>query len=305
MLVSREVLNSVQKNLNFFNIDEIIDISDIEHVKETKNKRFVDDFLYWMDFENLDLNDLKQKRGVLLVNRKQINKVVNLKLFTSRIIVAEDPGILFFAIAEFFLNYEIIPKIHPSAVINPSAVLGNNIYIGPGAEIDACEIGDNCIIHSHCSIGDRTKIGNNAVIHSGAKIGFNVFSFKQNPSGNWIKYQQIAGVKIGNNVTIGSNTCINNGFITDTVIHNNSFIDSLCQIQGSVVIGSNSIIAAQSFIATNVKIGKRCWISPNVSIREDINITDDVFIGIGSVVLRSIKKSCRVFGIPAKELPTI
>ncbi|MDA3867350.1 MAG: hypothetical protein PF489_11475 [Salinivirgaceae bacterium] len=120
-----------------------------------------------------------------------------------------------------------------------------------------------------------------------------------------MKYQQIAGVKIGNNVTIGSNTCINNGFITDTKIHNNSFIDSLCQIQGSVEIGEKSIIAAGSFIATNVSIGKRGWISPNVSIRENVKITDDVFVGIGSVVLRSIKEPCRVFGNPAKKITAI
>jgi serine acetyltransferase len=76
----------------------------------------------------------------------------------------------------------------------------------------------------------------------------------------------------------------------------------LVQIPALIMV----LLQIQKSITTHLlSIGKRGWISPNVSIRENVKITDDVFVGIGSVVLRSIKEPCRVFGNPAKKITAI
>lgn len=198
MLVSKEVLESVRKNLSFYNLDELIEISEIDHIQKKVFRKIAYNCLYWLDLDEIPLIFVQNPRGIILISRKLFEKIEINSILNCRVIVSDDPSLLFFAIAEFLCNEEIIPRIHSSAIVHPGADLGNNIYVGPGAVIDLCEIGDNCIIHSNCSIGNGVKIGNNSVIHSGAKIGFNVFSFKQNPTGDWMKYQQIAGVSIGN-----------------------------------------------------------------------------------------------------------
>lgn len=300
MHLSKEVLNSIQPNLLFHGADEIFVISDCEHILNKKSKRTSLSCIYWLDYSPLNEIDFTRNNGIFLVSKKSFQSFGGANLDNAKIIASDDPKFLFLAIDEYLRNETVVPEIHPSAQISRKAVLGENVFIGPGVILDACHIGDNSVIHAHCSIGRGVKIGCNTVIYGGSRIGFNVFGFKKNQLGEWARFQQIAGVKIGDNVTIGANTCINNGFITDTIIQDNTFVDSLCQIGESVVIGSNTIIAASCIIATNTSIGDRCWISPNVSIRENIKIVDDVFVGIGSVVLRSIKIPCRVFGVPAK-----
>jgi UDP-3-O-[3-hydroxymyristoyl] glucosamine N-acyltransferase len=303
MYLSKEVLNSIQNHLIFFNLSEVFVIADCEQILDRKNKMLIADCIYWLDYSPLNENDFIKSKGVILINKKELGLFRDDLFNSNRIIVADNPRLLFRAIDEFLIKETTVPEIHPTANVHPFAILGTNILIGPGSVIEeSCQLGDNVLIHDHCSIGKGVQIGHNTVIHSGSRIGFNVFGFKKNQSGDWMKFQQIASVTIGNNVTIGANTCINNGFMTDTVISDFVFIDSLCQIGESVIIGQNTIIAAHCFIAANTKIGSRCWISPNVSIRENVHIVDDVFIGIGSVVLRNIKLPCRVFGIPAKRL---
>lgn len=302
MHLSKEVLNSIQNNLVFHSVDEIFIVSDCEQVVNKKSNLSSMDCVYWLDYSPLTEQDLKKSKGILLVNKKNIRLFQKKQLDANKVISSDDPKLLFLAIDEYLRNQTVFPEIHPSAQINPAAQIGENVFIGPGAILEACYIGNNSVIHAHCSIGKNVKIGSNAVIYSGTRIGFNVFGFKKNHAGEWTRLHQIAGVTIGNNVTIGSNTCINSGFITDTIIKDHAYIDSLCQIGESVIVGNNTVVAASCFIATNTRIGDRCWISPNVSIIENIEIVDDVFVGIGSVVLRNIKKPCRVFGVPAKSI---
>lgn len=300
MIISKEVLISFQDDIEFYNLDDLFEINDLEFIDKNYEGFQREDCLFWIDQKIIRLSSFNKSKGVILISKESYKRSYKLKSINFSLIVARNPKQIFLTIEEFLLQNDIVPAIHPLATVHLNAKIGNNVYIGPGCVIDQCEIGNNCIIHSNCSIGKGVKIGNNSIVHSGANLGFNVFSFKQNTVGTWIKHQQIAGVSIGKHVTIGSNTCINNGFVIDTIISDKVFIDSLCQVQGSVYIGESTIVAASTFIASNVTIGARCWISPNVSIKENISIVDDVFVGIGSVVLRNIKKPCRVFGVPAK-----
>ena len=75
---------------------------------------------------------------------------------------------------------------------------------------------------------------------------------------------------------------------------------------GSVIghqsqIGNNCLVAASCTIGARTIIRDRVYLSKGVLINLGIEIVSDVFVGLGSVVLRSIKKK-KVFGYPAKEL---
>jgi len=68
------------------------------------------------------------------------------------------------------------------------------------------------------------------------------------------------------------------------------------------IIGDCNLIAANTLIGARTIIGNRVYISNSSTVSLGINICDDVFIGVGSVVVKSIKRPKKVFGNPAKEI---
>ncbi|CAJ1925044.1 unnamed protein product [Sphenostylis stenocarpa] len=106
-----------------------------------------------------------------------------------------------------------------------------------------CFIGDSCVIHNGVCIGQDGKAGFLRLLTM-LRFGFYV-----DGDGNMIKKPQTLNVIIGNNVEIGSNTCIDRGSWRDTVIGDNSKIDNLVQIGHNVVIGKNCLLCGQVGIA--------------------------------------------------------
>lgn len=134
------------------------------------------------------------------------------------------------------------------AVIEDGATLGDNVYIGPNVTISKnVSIGAGSIIYSNVSIS-HAKLGNNCIIHTGVRIGQDGFGYAQTQRG-LLKVKQLGAVIIGNNVEIGSNTCIDRGAIEDTIIGDGTKIDNLVQIGHNTVIGRNCVICGQVGLA--------------------------------------------------------
>ena len=94
------------------------------------------------------------------------------------------------------------------------------------------------------------------------------------------------------NVTITSRVYINHS----AIIHYGCTIGHDCIIDDyfTALPGCN--------ISGNVKIGKYVTVGANACIREKLTITDNVFIGMGAVVVKDILESGIYVGNPAKKL---
>lgn len=58
-------------------------------------------------------------------------------------------------------------------------------------------------------------------------------------------------------------------------------------------------------VLKEIKIGARVWCGTNVTICSGVTIGDDVIIGAGSVVVRSVPSNSVVAGVPAKQIKNI
>jgi UDP-3-O-[3-hydroxymyristoyl] glucosamine N-acyltransferase len=67
-------------------------------------------------------------------------------------------------------------------------------------------------------------------------IGADGFGFAPH-QGAWVKIEQLGAVRIGDDVEIGANTCIDRGALEDTVIEDGVKLDNLIQIGHNVRIG--------------------------------------------------------------------
>jgi UDP-3-O-[3-hydroxymyristoyl] glucosamine N-acyltransferase len=230
----------------------------------------------------------------------------SLKQFCPRDVVIVDNVYLAYSILSH--KFKVIQDIehfnygnqlnYPESNLSSSSLIGKNVIIGKGSTIgvncvieDNVSIGSNSIIEPNVTIQKGCKIGNNCIISPGAVIGSEGFGNARSDNKKWSPIAHLGKVIIGNNVSIGANTTIDRGSISNTEIHNGVKIDNLIHLAHNVIIGEDTAIAAKTGIAGSTVIGKRCMIGGAVGIVGHLKITDDVIINATSTVNRDINKS--------------
>lgn len=199
------------------------------------------------------------------------------------------------------------PQIHETATICPGAVVGAGAAIGERALI-----GPNAVIGPGVQIGHDTKIGpgasircaligNHVNILAGAKIGEAGFGVAESPLGA-ADIPQWGRVIVQDYVTIGANTCVDRGALTDTVIGERSKIDNLCQIAHNVIIGRNVLIASFTGISGTVTVGDGVIMGGRVGIADHVNIGEGAQLAASAGIFRDIPAGERWAGVPAKPL---
>lgn len=213
------------------------------------------------------------------------------------------------------------PQIEEMAFVADNATVGENVYIGAFAYIsDGAVIEDNAHIYPNSYIGDNVKIGadtkifagvkiyrdcvvgKSCTIHSGAIIGADGFGFAPNSENNYQKVPQIGNVILEDHVEIGANTCVDRATLGSTIIKKGVKLDNLVQIGHNVVVGDNTVMAAQVGVAGSAKLGKNMMIGGQVGIVGHISLADGTLIGAQSGVPKTIKKEgTTLLGSPAYE----
>jgi UDP-3-O-[3-hydroxymyristoyl] glucosamine N-acyltransferase len=214
-------------------------------------------------------------------------------------IVTPDPYLYYARLSQWWAAGDggVEPGVHPSAVVEPgariapSATIGALCWIGAGAVI-----GEHTRIAARVSIGERCVVGERCIVHSGVVIGADGFGFAPH-EGRWEKIAQLGAVRIGNDVEIGANTCIDRGALDDTVIEDGVKLDNLIQIGHNVRIGEHTAMAGCVGVAGSAKIGARCTVGGSAGILGHLEIADDVHISSFSLVTRSIAKPGQYTGV--------
>jgi UDP-3-O-[3-hydroxymyristoyl] glucosamine N-acyltransferase len=112
----------------------------------------------------------------------------------------------------------------------------------------------------------------------------------------------MGGVLIGENVEIGSNTCIDRGSLGDTQVGDGCKIDNLAHVAHNVVLGRNTLVIANSMLGGSAKVGANVWIAPSVSVLNQVSVGDGATLGMGAVVLKDVPSSKIIIGNPGREL---
>ena len=236
-------------------------------------------------------------------------KVKNADLAMSQVLTMFAPSTPYFEV-----------DIHPNATIDKTAVIGNGSKIGAGCYIgpkviigentiiypnatilDESTIGNNTVIWSGTVIRERCHIGNECIIHPNATIGADGFGFRPDPEKGLVKIPQIGNVVIGNNVEIGSNSCVDRGKFSSTILGNGCKIDNLVQIGHNSKLGQFCIMAGNSGLAGSVTLGNGVIIGGSASIKDHTTIGDGATVGAGSGVTCDIPAGKTMLGYPAVE----
>ncbi len=233
-------------------------------------------------------------------------------------IIAPDPYLYYARLTQWWAaraRPALPATIHPSAVIDASARIAGAVAVGALAVIEAgasvaagASIGAHCVVGvdasigagtrlaPHVNVGERCRIGERCILHSGVVIGADGFGFAQ-ADGHWEKIEQLGAVRIGNDVEIGANTCIDRGALDDTVIEDGVKLDNLIQIGHNVHIGAHTAMAGCVGVAGSTRIGAHCTVGGAGMILGHLTLADGVHVSAASVVMRSITKPGLYTGI--------
>ncbi|CAI0468129.1 unnamed protein product [Linum tenue] len=170
--------------------------------------------------------------------------------------------------------------IEVGAIVHSKAMVGANVHIGSGAVIGpavsiggSTKIGYNAVL-SNCSIGDS------CAVYNGVCIGQDGFGFFVDDQGNMVKKPQLLNVRIGNNVEIGANSCVDRGRLL-----------IMWSLEGAALSVDKSEL--QVLQRDYVTLGGR------VAVRDHVSVASKVRLAANSCVTKDISEPGDYAGFPA------
>jgi UDP-3-O-[3-hydroxymyristoyl] glucosamine N-acyltransferase len=229
--------------------------------------------------------------------------------------------------------------IHPSAVVDPLALIGAGVtigalaVIGPRAQIGGGSvIGPQCYIGADVILGDgaflregvrlaaRVRIGARFFAHPGAVVGADGFSFVTpeasgvenvrqtlGDQGNaapqsWARIHSLGSVRIGDDVELGANSCIDRGTVRDTQVGDRVKFDNLVHIGHNVRIGNDCLICGQVGIAGSTVVGNNVVLAGQTGVSDNLTIGDNVITGGATKVMSNVPAGRVMLGYPAVKM---
>jgi len=219
--------------------------------------------------------------------------------------VADPRAWFIMAIGHLFPGHAT-PGVHASAFVSGSASVGPGVSIGAFSKID-----------DSVSIGAETTIGDNVVVHAGTQIGARChiqgsttiggtgLAFHHGVDGQTRFFPHLGRVLIGDDVTIGANSCIVRGMLNDTVIGARSKLGNLVNIGHNCTVGNDCFLSSGVVLCGRVTLGDGVRMAASACVNDHVQVGAGARIGLGSVVTKTVAPNARVFGVPAEPLRTM
>ncbi len=267
-------------------------------------------------------NDSYDGSEVIVISSKLVqNFLVDLENKNLVVIETENFPMSMCAISKLFydmtfsdMNYQVdgrkmgTTKIHPSTIIAENVFIGENVTIGEDSTIMAgatilpnSNIGNNTVIYPNVSIMPFSTIGSRCRIHSGTTIGSDGFGYNFE-NGVHHKIWHMGGVKIGDDVEIGSGCTIDQGTFSPTIIGSGSKLDNSVHIAHNVKIDSGVILCGQVGVAGSSKVGSYTVMGGKAGVSDGLVVGQATQIGGGSLVMGNLEDGSKVAGHPARPV---
>jgi UDP-3-O-[3-hydroxymyristoyl] glucosamine N-acyltransferase len=262
--------------------------------KQDKNR------LYWL--KNVDYYSYF-KEGVIIISDSDFHFIKKHSLKNKSLIhlvsSSQKPRLLFALILNkyFLLDAELLfenniykHKLNKNIRIADNVFIGNNVEIGNGTVIYP-----NVVINSNTRIGENCTIKENCTIATEG-LGFEMFD------GQWVKFPQIGGVIIGNNVEMGPHSTIRRAALDETIIGHGAKMGSFVNIGHNCIIGNNAIFTCQCVISGSSIIGDNLFMGVQSSTRHGVRLGNNITLGHGAIVTKNFGDNLVLVGNPAEPI---
>jgi UDP-3-O-[3-hydroxymyristoyl] glucosamine N-acyltransferase len=210
---------------------------------------------------------------------------------------------------------------HPTAVVHAEATIGAGTFLGPYCVIGAgAVIGEGCLIGAHAVIENRARIGARTVIHPQVFVGFDCeigedceihphstigsdgFGYSVGSDGRPRKIPHLGNVKIHDNVEIGSNCAVDRAKLASTHIRSGTKLDNICHIAHNCDLGENGFYTAGFMMGGSTKIGRNFVTGGGSVVTAHVTLADNVILAGRSTVTNDIREAGSYGGYPLQPL---
>ena len=179
-------------------------------------------------------------------------------------------------------------SVGPFAVVEEGAVLGDRVALLAGAYVGkGASVGEDSLLYPRVTLYEGVRVGKRVTLHAGCVVGSDGFGFAPSPQG-FRKIPQVGTVEIGDDVEVGANTTIDRAALGVTRIGRGTKLDNLIQVGHNVVIGQDTVIAAQTGISGSCRIGNRVMMGGQSGLAGHIEVGDGVMLGAQAGVADSL-----------------
>jgi UDP-3-O-[3-hydroxymyristoyl] glucosamine N-acyltransferase len=236
----------------------------------------------------------------------------------ARIVVGDPYGSIVQVIRRLFPADLRPPGIDPTARVGAGCELGTGVAIGPYVVLGrGVRLGDRCRLSEGVSIGDGVtvgedsrmdarvicyagaRIGRRVILKAGAVIGGDGFGYLSRGSGHE-RIPHVGGCVIGDDVEIGSNSCVDRGSLDDTVIGQGTKLDNLVHVGHNVRIGDRCLLMAGVGVAGSTRLGHDVILAGHVGVTDHLTIGDRVQVAAKSAVIGNVPAGSVYSGHPAR-----
>jgi UDP-3-O-[3-hydroxymyristoyl] glucosamine N-acyltransferase len=212
------------------------------------------------------------------------------------------------------------PGIHSTAVISKQARVGADVHIGPHVVIeDGAEIGDGCVLlsgvlvskgarlgagsllHAGVVLREHVIVGARAILHNHVVIGSDGFGYTVEEDGSRTKVDQVGIVRLGDDVEIGAQTCVDRARFGETRIGNRVKIDNLVQVAHNVVLEDDVVLVSQVGISGSSVVKKNAILAGQVGVAGHLTIGEKSVVGAQGGVTKDVPPGTYVWGTPATD----
>ena len=242
------------------------------------------------------------------------------------VIVVARPRVAFARAAQWLLPPRLpAPGVHETALVAADAALGADVsigawtiveagasvgpgtvilpggYVGPGASV-----GGRCILYPRVVLYPGTTVGDRVILHAGVVVGSDGFGFVFDGE-RQIKVPQVGRARIGDDVEVGANACIDRGALDETIVADGVKIDNLCHLGHNVRVGDHAVISAQTGIAGSSTVGREAVIGGQVGIADHCRVDDHGVVGAqcGIPSRKRVPAGQPFWGTPARPLKDV
>jgi UDP-3-O-[3-hydroxymyristoyl] glucosamine N-acyltransferase len=236
----------------------------------------------------------------------------------ARIVVGDPYGAIVQVMRRLFPAAEQPSGIDPTARIGPGCELGADVALGPYVVLGrGVRLGDRCRLSEGVSIGDGVtvgedtrmdarvicyagaRIGRRVILKAGAVIGGDGFGYLSRGSGHE-RIPHVGGCVLGDDVEIGSNSCVDRGSLDDTVIGQGTKLDNLVHVGHNVRIGERCLLMAGVGVAGSTRLGHDVILAGHVGVTDHLTIGDGAQIAAKSAVIGNVPAGSVFSGHPAR-----
>ncbi len=182
------------------------------------------------------------------------------------------------------VEFEPDTVLYPGCILEGKTRIGSGCVLGPNTHIVDSTVGENCRIVSSTVEGSTLEagvtIGPYSHLRPGSHIGEDVHI------GN---FGEVVRSTLGRRVAMGHFSYIGDA-----------------EIGEDTNIGAGTITANYDGVKKNrTKVGKRVFLGSDTLLRAPIEVGDDAFTGLGSVVTKPVAPGTVVVGMPARVIRRI